>query len=192
VAASKRSSVGPVKRGDSGSVPKGGGKPIARKSVAGSEPRRRAEAKADPPSRKVVPAVQQKLAQVGHEGGSGDHSPYPSDRYPRVDPTVLLSAFGRAQKNGAPDNIKWDASRQQWVVPSATDPRRNYRVWRRRTKRGALPFYVLLECNCVAEQSGSYICCWHKCAVKLWLNEWFSKQSFGEQLNNLSTDEAQD
>lgn len=169
MAASKRSSVRPVERSNRSSVPKSGGKPVARASVAGSKPAGRAPAKAQRQPPKAVPTVQRRLDTL---------VPYPSDRYPAINPTVLASAFGRAAKDDQWQRVSWDPKRQKWEVPSATDPGRSYLVWRRRGRKGPLPFYVALECNCMAEQSGSYIVCWHKCAVKMWLDEWFHSGAF--------------
>ena len=106
------------------------------------------------------------------------------ERYAIVPASVLLGAFKRAEINSETHPVRWDPTKQQWVVPSASTPRRSYRVWRRRGRSGAAPFYVILECNCQAEQSGSYLVCWHKAAVKLWLNEWFAKRSFQQQLDD--------
>lgn len=129
-----------------------------------------------------MPAVQPPLRNPGRTPTKNLPTAMPNDRYPHVAADVLLAAFARAEKNGAPDVVEWDASKQQWIVPSATASRGHYRVWRRRGRRGPLPFYVILECNCRAEQSGSYLACWHKCAVKLWLNEWFTNQRFEQQV----------
>src|SRR5688500_18664285 len=180
MATSKTTRSGAVKRSDPKSVSGSGGRANARASVptggkgGGTKAQKRGADKAP------VPTVQP-TARVA--------TPYPSDRYPDVDPTVLLSAFGRAEKAGAPDNVKWDPTNQQWIVPSATDARRSYRVWRRHSKSGPRPFWIILECNCQAEQSGSYLVCWHKCAVKMWLNIWFSRRSFTTQMEDHYTDE---
>ena len=174
MAASKSARKEPVARGDRKSVPSGGGRTTARKSVAQRDAGRRAEAKEVPPRQKPLPRVQPTVEVVGPGRG---------ERYPLVPAKALLSAFGRAEKYSTSHPVKWDPSRQKWVVPSATRAGRSYFVWRNHRRGGPLPFYVALECSCEAEQSGSYLVCWHKCAVKLWLNEWFSKRSFGNQLD---------
>lgn len=168
MAASKSAPKRAVKRSDNQRVSKSGGTANARKSMAGSKPAGRTASKGHPPRQANVPTVQRKLDTL---------VAMPSDRYPTVDPTVLASAFGRAAQGDRWTFVSWDPTKQQWEVPSATDTRRSYRVWRRRGRKGRLPFYVALECNCQAEQSGSYIVCWHKCAVKMWLDRWFHDRS---------------
>jgi hypothetical protein len=175
MAASKSTREQPKPRRSSKGVPQSGGRATARKSVAGGKSSGGTPAKERKAHQSALPRVQPTVEVVGPGRG---------DRYPLVPAEALLSAFARAEKHSAAHPVEWDASKQQWVVPSATDPRRHYRVWRRRTRTGSLPFYVHLECNCQAEQSGSYLVCWHKCAVKLWLNEWFSKRNFQEQLED--------
>jgi hypothetical protein len=172
MAASKRAPARKVTSGNPKSVSKSGSKPPARKSVAGRKPAGRAKVEEHPPRKADVSPVQRKLDTL---------VAMPSDRYPTVDPTVLASAFGRAAKDDRWATVSWDPTKQQWEVPSATDPRRSYRVWRRRGRKGRLPFYVILECNCQAEQSGSYIVCWHKCAVKMWLDEYFHLKALADE-----------
>lgn len=183
MAASKSTRKEPVARGNRKGVPSGGGGTPARKSVAKRDAGRRAEVQEVPPRERAVPGVQPIVEVVGPGRG---------ERYPLVPAKALLSAFARAEKYSASHPVKWDAKRQKWVVPSATRAGRSYFVWRNRRRGGPLPFYVALECSCEAEQSGSYLVCWHKCAVKLWLNEWFSKRSFGDQLEAVAESGEED
>lgn len=158
MAASKSAPKRAVKRADREVVSRGGGRATPSSSVAPRNTSGRTSRKEAGPSQGVLPDVQPETTRTA----------YPSDRYPYVDPTVLKSAMGRARI--ALDRglaVTWDPKKQQWAVPSATDPRRSYRVWKRMGRKGRLPFWVALECNCQAEQSGSYLVCWHKCAVKL-------------------------
>lgn len=159
MASSKSAPERAVKRSDSGGVPSSGGRAPARKSVARSKPDGRKEAKERSAPQPPVPPVQPKSDATGA---------LVSDRYPSVDPAVIAAAFGRADRDKKWWEVEWDPKKQQWAVPSATDARRSYRVWRRRGKRGVVPFWMALECNCYAEQSGSYLICWHKAAVKRW------------------------
>ena len=158
MAASKSAPERAVTRRTDKSLPKSGGRADTRKSVARRDPNPREKAKDQRPSQPALPTMQPETRRVA----------FPSDRYPRVDPTVLHSAMGRARK--ALESglfVEWLPAKQQWKVPSATTPRRSYRVWKRVGRKGRLPFWVALECNCQAEQSGSYLVCWHKCAVKI-------------------------
>lgn len=180
MAASKSARKQPITRSDHKSVSQSGGRTKSRESVAGGATGRRETPEKRRTPKAAVPPVQPTVEVVGPERG---------ERYQLVPEKALLSAFARATINVAKHPVKWDAENQWWVVKSATDTRRDYCVWRRRSKRGRLPFYVILECNCQAEQSGSYLVCWHKCAVKLWLNEWFAKRSFGDQLDEATEGE---
>lgn len=158
MAAAKSASKRTVKRSDREVVSRSGSRAISSSSVAERNTSRRAQSKASGTSQGVLPDVLPTTTRTA----------MPSDRYPYVDPTVLKSAMGRARI--ALDRglaVTWDPKKQQWAVPSATDPRRSYRIWKRVGRKGRLPFWVALECNCQAEQSGSYLVCWHKCAVKL-------------------------
>jgi hypothetical protein len=180
MASAKKAPAEPVTRRNRGSVAQRGSTADTRKAVAPRKPAARKATQERGARQEPVPDL------LPTDGG---HVASPTNRYPHVDPTVIRSAFARAEKVGGGNNVGWDAAHQQWVVPSATDPRRSYRVWRRRGRSGPQPFYFLLECNCVAEQSGSYVVCWHKCAVKMYLDEWFRNRPTQELIEELTDDD---
>lgn len=158
MATSKSAPKRTVARSSGKSLPASGGEPDTRTSVARGKQGPRTARKAERPSQAALPTLHREASRTA----------MPSDRYPRVDPTVLASAMGRARKFLAEGLfVEWLPTKQQWKVPSATNPGRSYRVWKRVGRKGRLPFWVGLECNCQAEQSGSYLVCWHKCAVKI-------------------------
>jgi hypothetical protein len=187
MAARKAASDKPVTRSARTSVPQSGGTAKPRKSVAGSKPVRRTAPQSGRASQAVLPDLQPTKRQP---------VAYPSDRYPRINPTVVAAAFGRASKGDLWTLVSWDPKKQQWEVPSATTVGRSYRVWRRRGRSGPLPFYVALECNCAAEQKDSYLVCWHKCAVKLWLDAWFNERALGgstfEEITKVGLDDEEE
>lgn len=160
MAASKSASKKPVARSANKSVPQHRSEPAPSPSVARRKPVRRAKPQEPEAHQATLPTVQLKGDAVGA---------YPGDKYPSVDPTVIAAAFGRARTNLRWTAIAWDASLQQWEVPSS-DPRRGtYRVRKRPGVKGKVPWWKALICNCMAENSGMYLACWHKAAtVLLW------------------------
>lgn len=172
MAASKAARKQPVKSVDRKSVPQSGGAAVARKSVAGGNPRRREARKVVGPPGDTVPNLpKRKPTPVA----------LPSDRYPTVDPTVIAAAFDRATERDTWQHVRWDAKRQYWTVPSHTRSGRVHVVKLRSPRREGVPFYVKLDCNCEAGVEGGYLVCYHKCAVYLY---WRYEKLVAEAMEN--------
>lgn len=80
----------------------------------------------------------------------------------------LQAALAKARTNSLWRLVAWQPDLQQWWVPSRTTPGMAYWLHvRKGTERGH-PWWLRLQCNCDAEQSGRYLACWHKAAVATW------------------------
>lgn len=158
MAAPKASPAKPVTRSNRKSVPQPESKPKPRASVARGVAPGRATAKSGGARQQALPTVQSEGAGVG---------PYPSDKYPSVDPAAIAGCFNRARTDLRWTAVSWDPKVQQWEVPSSDRRRGTYRVRRRPGVKGKVPWWKGLQCNCAAEESGMYLACWHKAAVVL-------------------------